>query len=56
MNTGMHRFVRALRRNMSRDQSLDYVELEGENHFLHLGASRQVLLTRSLALFDETLR
>ena len=46
----------ALRRNMSRDQSLDYVELEGENHFLHLGASRQVLLTRSLALFDETLR
>ena len=46
----------ALRRNMTRDQALEYVELEGENHFLHLGESRRLLLTRSLALFEQSLR
>lgn len=46
----------AVQRNMSRDQQLEFIELEGENHFLHLGQSRRVLLERSLALFEETLR
>jgi dipeptidyl aminopeptidase/acylaminoacyl peptidase len=46
----------ALARSMSADQPFDYVELEGETHFLRLASSRQVLLERSLALFEQTLR
>jgi hypothetical protein len=41
---------------MSSEQAFEFIELEGENHFLHLSSSRQTLLNRSLALFDEVLR
>lgn len=46
----------SLRRAMTAGQPLDYVELEEENHFFRLSASRQTLLERSLALFEQTLR
>lgn len=46
----------ALRRNMSSEQAFEFILLEGETHFLELSASRQTLLNRSLALFDEVLR
>jgi len=47
---------RALRRRMREAENFDYVELEDETHFLIHAESRHMLLQRSLALFDQTLR
>ena len=46
----------SLNRAMRGQDNLDYVRLEGETHFLVLASSRHALLTRSLALFEQTLR
>lgn len=46
----------SLNRVMRGQDNLDYVQLEEETHFLVLASSRHTLLTRSLALFEQTLR